>query len=170
MPVTAPAPPPFSLLFRDHAPAVAGLLATLVPREQVEELVQETFVAALRAYDRFDGRSPRAWVLAIARRKAIDEHRARGRRLPQTELEAERLAASPRPGPRPGGIWDDVAALPPKQRAALVLRYAFDMPHREIGEVLGCSEAAARRSVHEGLAKLREANRAVAPTVEGASR
>ena len=78
MPVSsANAPPPFSLLFREQAPAVARLLATLVPREEVEELVQETFLAALRGYDDFDGARPRAWVLTIARRKAIDEHRAR---------------------------------------------------------------------------------------------
>ena len=52
-----------------------------------------------------------------------------------------------------GGLWAEVAGLPEKQRAALVLRYALDLRHREIGEVLGCSEAAARRNVHEGLTR-----------------
>ena len=45
--------------------------------------------------------------------------------------------------------------LPGKQRAAVVLRFASDLPHDEIGRVLGCSEEAARRNVHEGLKKLR---------------
>jgi RNA polymerase sigma factor (sigma-70 family) len=48
-----------------------------------------------------------------------------------------------------------VRKLPAKQRAAVALRYAGDLPHDEIGHVLGCSEEAARRNVHEGLKKLR---------------
>ena len=167
---SANAPPPFSLLFREQAPAVARLLATLVPREEVEELVQETFVAALRGYDDFDGGSPRAWVLAIARRKAIDEHRARARRPRAAAGDVDEQAASPEPPAFvAGGVWAEVAELPDKQRAALVLRYALDLRHREIGEVLGCSEAAARRNVHEGLTKLRATNPATVPAVrEGA--
>lgn len=150
--------PPFSIFFREQAPAVARLLAVLVPTGEVEELVQETFIAALTAYDRFDGRSPRSWALAIARRKAIDAHRARARRPPPAPAVEDGLPdVAPAPAGRDGdaGIWADVAKLPPKQRAALFMRYALDMPHREIGEVLGCSEAAARRNVHEGISKLR---------------
>ena len=60
------------------------------------------------------------------------------------------------PRPLSDEIWAEVAGLPDKQRAALVLRYALDLPHREIGAVLDCSEAAARRSLHEGISKLRE--------------
>ena len=45
--------------------------------------------------------------------------------------------------------------LPPKQRSAVVLRFAGDMAYRRIGEMLDCSEDAARRNVHEGLKKLR---------------
>jgi RNA polymerase sigma factor (sigma-70 family) len=167
MPVPAPTKrQPFSRFFREQAPAVARLLGALVPQDEVEELVQETFIAALRGYDAFDGASPRAWVLAIARRKAIDEHRARGRRPPQRELDAETLAGAGPPDPATAEIWGEVAALPPKQRAALVLRFALDMPHREIGEALGCSEAAARRSVHEGISTLRSTRGAKAPAAQ----
>jgi RNA polymerase sigma factor (sigma-70 family) len=48
-----------------------------------------------------------------------------------------------------------VAALPPKQRAAVALRFACDLPHREIAAALGTSEEAARRNVHEGIKRLR---------------
>jgi DNA-directed RNA polymerase specialized sigma24 family protein len=48
-----------------------------------------------------------------------------------------------------------VSALPPKQRSAVVLRFATDMAYGQIGEMLDCSEDAARRNVHEGLEKLR---------------
>jgi RNA polymerase sigma factor (sigma-70 family) len=59
--------------------------------------------------------------------------------------------------PGGGGLWRAVAALPPKQRMAVALRFACDMPHREIAASLGGSEEAARRNVHEGLKTLREA-------------
>jgi len=49
-----------------------------------------------------------------------------------------------------------VRELPSKQRAAVVLRFANDLPHGDIGRVLGCSEEAARRSVHQGVKRLRE--------------
>jgi RNA polymerase sigma factor (sigma-70 family) len=155
MAVKATTVQPFGLFFSEQAPTVARLLAVLVPPAEVEELVQETFLAALTAYDRFDGRNPRAWVLAIARRKAIDAHRSRGRRPQQEPLDEALVASAGEPSVDDAGLWADVGLLPPKQRAALLLRYALDMPHREIGEVLDCSEAAARRNVHEGISKLR---------------
>jgi RNA polymerase sigma factor (sigma-70 family) len=49
-----------------------------------------------------------------------------------------------------------VRSLPPKQRAAVVHRFVADLPYREIGRVMGTTEEAARRSVHEGVRKLRE--------------
>lgn len=149
------APIPFQRFFEEQAQPVAVFLRGMLGPDDAEECLQETFVAALRAYDRFDGRNPRGWILTIARRKAIDEHRARARRPePSPALEGA-LAAAPAEEPLTGEIWQRVSALPPKQRAALVLRFALDLRHREIGAVLDCSEAAARRSVHEGVSKLR---------------
>lgn len=149
-------PVPYARFFAEQAPAVARFLGAMLAPDEVEECVQETFLAALVAYDRFDGRHPRAWALAIARRKAIDAHRARTRRpLPVADAGSDAPAPASRPERLEDGIWVEVAALPEKQRAALVLRYALDMRHREIGAVLGCSEAAARRRVHEGVGKLR---------------
>jgi RNA polymerase sigma factor (sigma-70 family) len=59
--------------------------------------------------------------------------------------------------PEPGdGIWAAVGTLPPKQRAAVTLRYASDLPHAEIAAALGCSPEAARRSLHEGIKRLRK--------------
>ncbi|HEY3193488.1 MAG TPA: sigma-70 family RNA polymerase sigma factor, partial [Solirubrobacterales bacterium] len=52
-------------------------------------------------------------------------------------------------------LWTAVSGLPPKQRSAVVLRFATDMSYAGIGRALDCSEDAARRSVHEGLQKLR---------------
>ena len=53
-------------------------------------------------------------------------------------------------------LWRAVGELPPRQRSAVALRYVADLPHRDIAAAIGCSEDAARRSLHEGLKKLRE--------------
>ena len=61
-----------------------------------------------------------------------------------------------RPHERDESLWEAVGELPARQRSAVVLRYLADMRHREIAQAIGCSEEAARRSLHEGLAKLRK--------------
>ena len=61
---------------------------------------------------------------------------------------------SPEPLPDEG-LWGEVRRLPPKQRTALALRYVADAGYGEISAVMGTSEEAARRSVHEALKRLR---------------
>jgi RNA polymerase sigma factor (sigma-70 family) len=152
--------PPFQTLLDRHAAEVMGVLRGAVGRADAEDAFQETFLAALRAYPKLkDDRNLRGWLLTIAHRKAIDQHRARGRRpLPVAEVEEVVAATEPPPDGRlpDDGVWEAVAALPPKQRAAVTLRFGSDLPHAEIAAALGCSPAAARRSLHEGLEKLRK--------------
>lgn len=123
----------------------------MVGPHDADDCFQETFIAALRGYDSMDGRHPRAWVMTIARRKAIDHHRARARR-PEPRGE---LPEVPTNDPEPAETWAAVARLPDGQRSAVALRYAADLPYREIGRALGCSEEAARRRVADGLKALR---------------
>jgi DNA-directed RNA polymerase specialized sigma24 family protein len=129
-------------------------LVAIVGPHEAEDCFQETCLAALRAYPGLPPDSNlRAWAFTIARRKAIDAGRAR-RRKPLPLAEAGDGAASPA-GPEPEA-WAPLASLPPKQRAAVFLRVAADLPHRDVARVLDCSEEAARRSAHEGLKRLRE--------------
>ncbi|MGV1049696.1 MAG: RNA polymerase sigma factor [Solirubrobacterales bacterium] len=146
--------PPFQVLIDEHAGEVMAVLRGAVGREGAEDCFQETFLAALRAYPRLgDGRNMRGWLLTIAHRKAIDHHRARGRRpIPVAEV-SEAAIEDPLPD---DGIWAVVDGLPPKQRAAVTLRYAGDLPHAEIAAALGCTPEAARRSLHEGIKRLRK--------------
>jgi RNA polymerase sigma factor (sigma-70 family) len=147
--------PPFQTLIEDHATEVMAVLRGAVGREGAEDAFQETFLAALRGYPGLhDARNLRGWLVTIAHRKAIDHHRAKGRApVPVAEVREEPVFD---PDPADGEIWVAVAALPPKQRAAVTLRFAGDLPHEEIAAALGCSPAAARRSLHEGLKRLRE--------------
>ena len=152
----APALPPFQRLVDEHASVLGAYLGGMLRPADAEDALQETFLSALRAYERFDGADPRAWLLTIARRKAIDCARAE-RRRPSHLAEPDLLAAPVED--RAAGrtkIWEAVAGLPRKQREAVVLRFAADLRYREIGQAMGCSEAAARRSVHEAMKKLRK--------------
>ena len=147
--------PPFQTVLDDHANAVLAILHGAVGRDGAEDCFQETFLAALRAYPKLENDSNlRGWLLTIAHRKAIDHHRARGRAaVPVAEV--REVAVDALPGPD-DGLWAAVDALPPKQRAAVALRYGSDLPHAEIAAALGCSPEAARRSLHEGLKRLRK--------------
>ena len=147
--------PPFQTLLDEHAADVMGVLRGAVGRSDAEDCFQETFLAALRAYPKLgDTSNLRGWLLTIAYRKAIDHHRANGRRpMPVAELAEIGVEDA---SPEDDGIWEMVGALPPKQRAAVALRYACDLPHAEIAAALGCSPEAARRSLHEGIKRLRK--------------
>jgi len=149
--------PPFQVLLERHAGEVLGVLRGAVGQVDADDCFQETFLAALRAYPRLEhGDNLRGWLMTIAHRKAVDHHRANGRRpLPVAtvaEVAAEEVAL-PEPD---SGVWARVGALPPKQRAAVTLRFAGDLPHAEIAAALGCSPEAARRSLHEGIKRLRK--------------
>ncbi|HEY1355010.1 MAG TPA: sigma-70 family RNA polymerase sigma factor [Solirubrobacterales bacterium] len=146
--------PPFQALIDDHAGVVMATLRGAVGGADADDCFQETFLAALRAYPRLrDARNLRGWLLTIAHRKAIDHHRANGRRPVPVSDPVDVAAPDPEPDE---GIWDMVGALPPKQRAAVALRFGADLPHSEIAAALGCSPAAARRSLHEGIKRLRK--------------
>jgi RNA polymerase sigma factor (sigma-70 family) len=145
--------PPFQRFLERNSEDVWRFLRASVGAQAAEDCYQETFLAALRAYPRLQPDSNlRAWVLTIAHRKAIDHYRAR-HTVPLEQV-AEPATYD---GDRDGTIWSAVHQLPDRQRAAVLLRYLGDLRHREIAGALGCSEEAARRSLHEGLKKLREA-------------
>ncbi len=147
--------PPFQTLLDEYAPDVMGVLRGAVGRNDAEDCFQETFLAALRAYPKLDNSDNlRGWLLTIAHRKAIDQHRSNGRK-PVPVADPPEIAVED-PELSDNRVWAVVAELPPKQRAAVALRYGSDLPHAEIAAALGCSPEAARRSLHEGIKRLRK--------------
>lgn len=151
--------PPFQRFLDTHRDVVWRFLVSSVGPVEAEDCFQETFIAALRAYPRLRAHSNlRAWVLRIAHRKSLDAHRARARRaLPVEDVAAVDGRGADSMAPLDETLWEAVHELPTRQRAAVVLRYVVDLPHRDIAAAIGCSEEAARRSLHEGLVKLRKA-------------
>lgn len=148
------ATPPFDHFLEAHGAAVLSFLRAMVGPADADDCFQETFIAALRGYETMDGAHPRAWVMTIARHKAIDHHRARARR-PEPRAEPPEPPRASTAAALDGEVWLAVAELPEGQRAAVALRFAADLAYREIGAALGCSEAAARRRVADALSALR---------------
>ncbi len=146
--------PPFQTLIDHHGRDVHRYLVACVGPIDADDCWQETMLAALRAYPGLrDDRNLRGWLLRIAARKVLDAHRATRRRPIPVETVPERGAESPAP-PDPA-LWRAVRRLPDKQRAAVALRFAADLDYAAIGDVIDCSEAAARQNVRAGLAGVR---------------
>jgi len=139
----------------EHRDEVHRFLVAAAGPNDADDCFQETFIAALRAYPRLRPDSNlRAWVMAIATRKAIDH----GRRRSRGPIPVAEVPDRPAPAAEPDGdprLWRAVRELPPLQRAAVVHRYVLDLPYREVALALGCSEEAARANAYEGRKKLR---------------
>lgn len=150
--------PPFETLIETHAQELFRFLAVSVGRDEAEDCLQETFMSALRAYPTLrHGDNLRAWLFTIAQRKATDAIRRRGRRA-TSELDGHEPAVAGHE-PTDDGLWADVRALPPKQRAAVVHRFVFDLAYAEIAARMGTTAEAARQNVQAGLRRLRAVTR-----------
>ena len=147
--------PPFQRLLDAHGDDVLRYLRAAVGSQEAEDAWQETMLAALRAYPELrDDGNLRGWVFTIAHRKALDTHRARGRRpLPVADVPEPAVPAPDEPEP---ALWAAVRRLPQKQRAAVTLRFAADLDYRAIGALIDCSEQAARQNVRAGLSAVRK--------------
>ena len=149
--MTTLAVPPFERFYDAHREEVFGLLARRVGRKAAEDAFQETFLRALRAYDRLDhGEHLRAWVLTIASRVAIDMLR---RNRPEA-LDGEPATLDERPVlAQLEHLADE---LPPTERTAVVLRYGFDLDYADIAAALGSTPEAARQAASSGVRRLRQ--------------
>jgi RNA polymerase sigma factor (sigma-70 family) len=143
--------PPFETFYERHKDEVMAFLGRRLGRERAEDAFQETFLRALRAYDRLEhGEHLRAWALTIANRIVLDEYR---RRRPQGEM-PELATEDGRPA------FEELApltdGLPQKERAAVVLRYGYGLTYDEIGAALGSTGSAARQAASAGVRRLRK--------------
>lgn len=148
--------PSFERVVELYGPALLRFCRALVGAARAEDCFQETMLAALRAYrDVRDAGAVRAWLFAIAARKAVDGHRSRAR-APEPVEDVDALTPPSAPAHRDPALWAHVRRLPEKQRQAVALRYLGDLSHRDIAAVMRTTEAAARRNVFEGLTRLRK--------------
>ena len=148
--------PPFQTLLDAHGRDVHRFLVASVGRIDADDCYQETWIAALRAYPKLrDASNLRSWIFTVAHRKVIDHVRARRRIAVPVGDVPEPATAHDAAALPDDDLWAHVRELPAKQRTALALRYVADAGYDEISSVMGTSEDAARRNVHEALKRLR---------------
>ena len=145
--------PPFERFYLEQRDVVLGFLRRRLGREAADDAFQETFLRALRGYPRLEhGEHLRAWVLTIAARLVIDSgRRARPAtaELPELPVEDGRPAYAE--------LEHLADALPPTERAAVVLRYGYDLAYDDIATALGSTPEAARQAASSGIRRLRAA-------------
>jgi RNA polymerase sigma-70 factor, ECF subfamily len=146
-----------------HAQAIARFVASLGERDEVEEVVQDTFVRAFGSLDSFRGESSfRTWLLTIARNLVRDRQRGRTRAKLQVEIQDDDLVSSS------DALEGTVAAeteqrlhaavqtLSPMQRAIFTLRVTEGLSYKEIAVAVGSTEGAARVHYHNAMRVIRE--------------
>jgi RNA polymerase sigma factor (sigma-70 family) len=143
--------PPFESFYVEQRDVVLGFLRRRLGSQAAEDAFQETFLRALRAYDRLEhGDHLRAWVLTIAARLVIDSGRRAKpvvQELPELPVEEGRPAYAE--------IEHLADTLPPTERAAVVLRYAYDLAYDDIALALDSTPEAARQAASSGVRRLR---------------
>ena len=142
--------PPFERFYEEHRAEVLRLLRRRLGTDRADDAFQETFLRALRAYGRLDhGEHLRAWVLTIARNVALDTLR----RTRPTSALVETPAHDAQPAYAELAELTD--GLTPKERAAVVLRYGYDLSYDQIALALESSPEAARQATSTGVRRIR---------------
>ncbi len=142
--------PPFERFYEEQKGPVLAQLRGLLGAD-ADDAFQETFLRALRAYPALKhGRHLRAWALTIARNVAIDARR--GERIASADVPDLESVDEPLPYEELRRL---TAELPEKERAAVFLRYGYDLSYEEIGNAIGSSGEAARQAASSGVRRLR---------------
>lgn len=138
-------------LFRTRwAPSVRLAMALTSDADLAEELVQEAFLEVTRRWDVLD--NPEGYLRTSVVNRCRSHHRRQGmirrKAMPPPALEVH--------GPELDELWQVLAGLPAKRRAALVLRYYEDLPIKEIARLLDCRIGTVSSLLHRGLADVRK--------------
>lgn len=147
---------PFEEVVREHGAAVLRVCRAVLGPIEADDAWSDTFLAALRAYPQLaPGSNVEAWLVTIAKRKAIDQHRAVARNpIPVDQPRDDQVAAHPS-SERQEELWSALKALPVRQREAIAYHHIAGLSYKEVAVILGNSEAAARRAAADGIKTLR---------------
>ena len=152
-----------ALLVERHAPSVGRFAASLGEREQVDELVQDTFVRAFQSLDTFRADSSlRTWLFTICKRLILDRRRSERRRRDGTELEESHAvvgydALDTLVAEETARLLEKaVAGLTPMQRQVFTLRVTEGLAYGEIAKVVESTEGACRVHYHNAMRIIKE--------------
>ena len=142
----------FGRLYELYAPLVHGVLLARMPRSEVEDVVQDIFLHALRKLHTLrDANAFGAWIAMIARNRAMDFHR----RSHETVEITENLKSSDSSESKAEEVLAIIRTLPDAYRETLVLRLVEGMTGPEIATRTGLTAASVRVNLHRGMKLLR---------------
>jgi len=151
--------PPFETIVSAHGSTVLRVCRAVLGPADADDAWSETFLSAMKAYpDLPAGANVEAWLVTIARRKAIDVTRAAARRaipVAETPDTASSPAAGDAVPDAAAGLTRALAKLPAKQKQAIAYHYLAGLPYAEVAAICGGSADAARRAAADGIAVLR---------------
>jgi RNA polymerase sigma factor (sigma-70 family) len=147
---------PFEDVIAAHGPTVLRVCRALLGYHEAEDAWAETFLAALRAYPDLDpGANVEAWLVTIAKHKAIDQHRAARRNPLPIEAVPEGSGPSGTAMEDVDELWSALNTLTVRQREVVAYHHLAGLSYVEVAGILGGTEAAARRAAADGMKKLR---------------
>jgi len=135
-----------------HGRIAAALLASLRDRDAADEATDEAFARALGAWDRVSAMgNPAGWVYRVGLREGA----RRRRRAAVERLRWGRTSGVAPTQPLPDAeLWDAVAALPRRQRQAIVLRFVADLPEADVATAMGVTRGAVSATLHQAKQSL----------------
>jgi RNA polymerase sigma factor (sigma-70 family) len=148
---------PFEQLVAAHGATVLRICRTVLgPGPDAEDAWSEAFLSALKAYPQLPAdANHEAWLVTIARRKAIDVIRRRERNPVPTEHLPDTPSSLGVPRHDDDELRQALAGLPLRQREAVALHYLAGLPYAEAARETGSTPEAVRRAAADGMAKLR---------------
>jgi RNA polymerase sigma-70 factor (ECF subfamily) len=157
----------FARLFDRHGSVTLGLLTRMLgERSSAEEVLQETFLQVWQQARRYEPRlaRPRAWILMIARSRALDRLRSQSARERREDVVARWDAASSGPvgirnleqEERRRAVAAALDALPAEQRQAIELAFFGGLTHSQIAERLAAPLGTVKSRILLGMNKLRQ--------------
>jgi RNA polymerase sigma-70 factor (ECF subfamily) len=150
-------------LVERHAPALARFAVSCGERQEVDELVQDTFVRAFNSLEGFRGESSfRTWLFTIERRLLLDRRRSEKRRRDRDEVRDDDAATAYDAldavvaDETEQRLREAVKHLSPTQREVFMLRVTEGLSYKEIAEAAGTTEGAARVHYHNAMRAVKE--------------
>ena len=152
-----------SELVARHAQALARFAASFGAHEEVDDLVQDTFIRAFQSLDGFRAESSfRTWLFTIERRLLLDRRRAEKRRPSRVEVQEDDASTeydaldAMVAGESANRVREAMRKLSPTQREVFALRVAQGLSYKEIAELVGTTEGAARLHYHNAMRAVKE--------------
>ncbi len=143
----------FNEFYKKFSPMVHGIVLARVPRDEVDDIVQEVFIAAYKNLrDLRDKNAVGAWVANIARNRAFEFYR----HTKPTEELSENLSRNDNSIAEAREILETICSLPDAYKETLILRLVEGMTGQEISEQTGLTPESVRVNLHRGMKLLRE--------------